>query len=81
MHIRIGISKTIATQAFENIKPCVEVEDSVEEGESYDECYDRLRTICSELFEKELDRSLGEEADRKKQEWVTKYNKTIGDKH
>ena len=64
-------------QAFENIKPCVEVEDSIQEGESHEECYERLRNICSELFNKEVATSMEEESERKKKEWSNHYKKTM----
>lgn len=54
MNIRIGISKTVNIENFENLKPLVEVEDDVKDGETYNEAYIRISKICKTLFTNEL---------------------------
>lgn len=75
MKIKIGISKTINLGNFENIKPSVSVEDDLLNGESYSDGYERIKNICEELFEKELNELKGEETKR----WQNKYSETMSD--
>ena len=53
MKIRVGVSKTINIGNFENIKPTIEVEDDTQEGETPEECHERLLKLCTKLFNRE----------------------------
>ena len=55
MKIRVGVSKTINIGNFENIKPTIEVEDTLNtvDGETPEECHERLLKLCTKLFNRE----------------------------
>ena len=53
MKIRVGVSKTINIENFENVKPTIEVEDDVQPDETPEECHERLLKLCTKLFNRE----------------------------
>ena len=75
MNIRVGISRTINTGNFENIKPSVEVEDSLLEDETYEEGYERIKNVCQELFNSEMEYIEEDVKNEEKKKWTDKYNK------
>ena len=53
MKIRVGVSKTINIENFENVKPTIEIEDDVQSDETPEECHERLLKLCTKLFNRE----------------------------